>query len=133
LTTFESSIIFGGSWSSVENWLEPKTETPSGNLACPNPRNTLCQHRKIIDSFISFFHSLHLNFTFANLIALSSVLALQDIRLFMFFFETKQTTKIFGVRPFLVYKLFLTKTLISKNAFSQKIKSFVCAFFIVLI
>jgi len=36
LTTFESSIIFGGSWGSIENWLEPKTKPPSGNLACPN-------------------------------------------------------------------------------------------------
>ncbi len=36
LTTFESSIIFGGSWSSIENWLEPKTEPPSENLDCPN-------------------------------------------------------------------------------------------------
>jgi hypothetical protein len=30
LTTFELSIIFGGSWGSIENWLEPKTEHPSG-------------------------------------------------------------------------------------------------------
>jgi len=37
LTTFEMSIIFGGSWGSIENWLEPKTEPPLGNLACPNP------------------------------------------------------------------------------------------------
>jgi len=36
LTTFESSITFGGSWGSIENWLEPKTEPPSGNLPCPN-------------------------------------------------------------------------------------------------
>jgi len=35
--TFKSSIIFGGSWGSIENWLKPKTEPPSGNLACPNP------------------------------------------------------------------------------------------------
>jgi hypothetical protein len=38
---FELSIIFGGSWSSIENWLEPKTEPPLGNLACTNPRNTV--------------------------------------------------------------------------------------------
>jgi hypothetical protein len=37
LTIFESSIIFGGSWGSIENWLEPKTKPKSGNLACPNP------------------------------------------------------------------------------------------------
>jgi len=37
LTTFELSIIYGGSWDSIENWLEPKTEPPLGNLACPNP------------------------------------------------------------------------------------------------
>jgi hypothetical protein len=37
LTTFELSIILGGSWGSIENWLEPKTKPPSGNLACPSP------------------------------------------------------------------------------------------------
>jgi len=37
LTTVESSSIFGGSWGSIENWLEPQTEPPLENLACPNP------------------------------------------------------------------------------------------------
>jgi len=37
LSTFESSIIFGGSWGSIENWLKPKIEPSSENLACPNP------------------------------------------------------------------------------------------------
>jgi hypothetical protein len=36
LTTFESSSIFGGSRGSIEKWLKPKIEPPSGNLACPN-------------------------------------------------------------------------------------------------
>jgi len=36
LTTFESSSIFEGSWGCIENWLEPKTKPPLGNLACPN-------------------------------------------------------------------------------------------------
>jgi len=45
LTTFELNIILRGSWSRIENWLEPKTEPPTGNLACPN-RETLC--RKIL-------------------------------------------------------------------------------------
>jgi len=36
LNTLESCSIFGGSWASIENWLEPKIELPSGNLACPN-------------------------------------------------------------------------------------------------
>jgi len=36
IIVFESSIIFSGSWGSIENWLEPKIEPPSGNLACPN-------------------------------------------------------------------------------------------------
>jgi hypothetical protein len=36
LTTLKSSSIFEGSWSSIENLLEPKTEPPPGNLACPN-------------------------------------------------------------------------------------------------
>jgi hypothetical protein len=31
------SSIFGGSWGSIENWLEPKTKPPAGNLACSNP------------------------------------------------------------------------------------------------
>jgi hypothetical protein len=26
LDTFEFSSIFGGSWGSIENWLEPKTK-----------------------------------------------------------------------------------------------------------
>jgi hypothetical protein len=37
LSTFELSIIFGGSWASIENYLEPKTKPATGNLACPNP------------------------------------------------------------------------------------------------
>jgi len=37
LTTNESSSIFGGSWGSFENWLEPNTKLALGNLACPNP------------------------------------------------------------------------------------------------
>jgi hypothetical protein len=28
---FESSSIFGGILGSIENWLEPKTDPPSGN------------------------------------------------------------------------------------------------------
>ncbi len=36
-TTFESNRIFGGSWGSVDNWLELKTEPRQGNLACRNP------------------------------------------------------------------------------------------------
>jgi len=37
LTTFETSSIFGGSWGSIENWLESKAKPPSVKLACPNP------------------------------------------------------------------------------------------------
>jgi len=36
LTSFKLSILFAGSWGSAENWLQPKAEPPSGNLACPN-------------------------------------------------------------------------------------------------
>jgi len=36
LISFKPSLIFGGSWGCTENWLEPKTEPPLGNLACPN-------------------------------------------------------------------------------------------------
>jgi len=36
LTAFKSSIIFRGSWGSIENWLKPKIEPPSANLASPN-------------------------------------------------------------------------------------------------
>ncbi len=35
-TTLELGSIFGGSWGNIENWLEAKTEPPSGNLACQN-------------------------------------------------------------------------------------------------
>jgi len=35
-TTFGSSSIFGGSWGSIENWLEPKIEPALENLACPH-------------------------------------------------------------------------------------------------
>jgi len=63
LTTFAtSSIIFGGSFGSVENWLKPKTEPPSGNLACPNPWNTLCNFTYIFVSCIfngKFESSIH--------------------------------------------------------------------------
>jgi len=41
LTNFKSIVIFRGGWGSIENWLQPKTEPPSGNLACPNLRNAL--------------------------------------------------------------------------------------------
>jgi len=38
LTTLElSSILGGSSWGSIENWLEPKTKHPLGNLGYPNP------------------------------------------------------------------------------------------------
>jgi hypothetical protein len=41
LTTFELSSIFGDSWGSLGNWLEPNIEPPLGNLACPNLLNAL--------------------------------------------------------------------------------------------
>jgi len=41
LTTFELSSIFGGSWGSSENRLEPKIKPLSGNSACPNLPNAL--------------------------------------------------------------------------------------------
>jgi len=37
LTAFEASFNLEGSWDSTKNWLKPKTEPPSGNLAFPNP------------------------------------------------------------------------------------------------
>ncbi len=40
-TTFALSINFGGSWGSIENWLKPKTNPPSGILAC----HSVCGHR----------------------------------------------------------------------------------------
>jgi len=33
---FNPGIVFRGSWGSSVNWLEPKTEPPLPNLACPN-------------------------------------------------------------------------------------------------
>ena len=41
LTTFESSSIYGGCLGSIENWVKPKNEPPSGDLAWPNPWNAL--------------------------------------------------------------------------------------------
>jgi len=41
-TNFESIIIF---WGSIENWLEPKIESTSANLACPN-RETPCRSKR---------------------------------------------------------------------------------------
>jgi len=41
ITTFEWSIIFRGSWGSIESWLKPKIESPWGNLAA-QIRETLC-------------------------------------------------------------------------------------------
>jgi hypothetical protein len=35
LTTFKSSGIFGGSWGSSINWLEPKIEPPQANIVYP--------------------------------------------------------------------------------------------------
>jgi hypothetical protein len=40
-TTFKPGIVFNGSWGSIKNLLEPKTEPKTGNLACPNLRNDL--------------------------------------------------------------------------------------------
>jgi len=36
LMIFELSSIFGGSWGSIENWLEPKIKPQTGNLAFTN-------------------------------------------------------------------------------------------------
>ena len=41
LTTFEASVIFRGSWGSIENWLKPKTKPPYAISACPNLWNAL--------------------------------------------------------------------------------------------
>jgi len=35
------ALFLEDSWDSMENWLEPKTKPPSGNLACPNTWNAL--------------------------------------------------------------------------------------------
>jgi hypothetical protein len=36
LTTFTASVVFRGSWGSIEMWLELKIEPPLANLACLN-------------------------------------------------------------------------------------------------
>ena len=50
-TTFEASVIFWGSWGSIENQLESKTKPPFAILDCPNLWNALknCCH-EITDS-----------------------------------------------------------------------------------
>jgi len=72
LTPFEPSIIFWCTWGSFENWLEPKTKPPSGNLACPNLWNAQYQNQPqpkfvLIKSnhkiSIRAIHILHLSLT----------------------------------------------------------------------
>ncbi len=41
LPLLNQAVFFRGSWISIENWLAPKIEPPSGNLAWPNPWNAL--------------------------------------------------------------------------------------------
>jgi hypothetical protein len=41
LTTFELSSIFGGSWSTIENWLQPKIK-PSSEIKLDQICETLC-------------------------------------------------------------------------------------------
>ncbi len=43
LTTFESSVIFWGSWVYCVNWLHPKAKPPWGNFVCLNQWNALRQ------------------------------------------------------------------------------------------
>ena len=43
-TTFEASVIFWGSWGSIENQLESKTKPPFAILDCPNLWNALYDH-----------------------------------------------------------------------------------------
>ncbi len=35
-TAFDLSIIFGGSWKNIGNWLDPEIEPPSDILVCQN-------------------------------------------------------------------------------------------------
>ena len=37
-----SSVVFWGSWGSIENWLKPKIKPPIQILACVQIRETLC-------------------------------------------------------------------------------------------
>jgi hypothetical protein len=37
LITFKLSVVLRGTWDSSVNWLEPKIEPASANLAGPNP------------------------------------------------------------------------------------------------
>jgi len=51
LTTFESNSIF----SSIENWLEPEIEPPSGNLSCPilwNARHQITMYKCSMKFFL---------------------------------------------------------------------------------
>ncbi len=61
LTTFKLNIVFGGSWGSTENWLEPKTKPPSGNLACPNLWNALYLWLCPICYLLAMFYLITLN------------------------------------------------------------------------
>jgi len=46
---------FGGSWDSIENWVEPETKPPSENLACTNLWNALYQV-SVFDFKMNWFH-----------------------------------------------------------------------------
>ena len=46
LTTFEASVIFRGSWDSIESWLKPETKPPFAILAFQNLWNALYKARK---------------------------------------------------------------------------------------
>jgi len=54
LTTFKSSIVFRCSSDSSDNWLESKIEPPSGNLAWPNPWNTMYHYQYQISVSYNF-------------------------------------------------------------------------------
>ena len=52
LTIFRLNANFWYSWGSIGNWLEPKAESPSVNLACQNQQNDLYIYEQFNFSYL---------------------------------------------------------------------------------
>jgi len=61
LTFFKLSIVILGSCGSCENWLKPKIDPPSANLACPFQ---ICE---TLDIFLSIMTTFRVNIIFVGL------------------------------------------------------------------
>jgi hypothetical protein len=58
LAFFKLSIVLRASWGSNVNWLEPKIDPPSANLAYPNPWNAMYMNVLFTDFLYLLFMSV---------------------------------------------------------------------------